>query len=121
MRSEHDSHIILATIVPVAACLVFFIVWQSNGGGAISVPLLPIPSFTLPTLPNITFPRINVPMPVPVRHLTRSISRNPLATGAAVLGGTIVGVVVAGTIAELIRAVYRSCRTPVETSPTDAS
>jgi len=118
MRSEHDSHIILATIVPVAACLVFFTVWQSNGGGAISVPLLPIPSFTLPT---ITFPRINVPMPLPVRHLVRSISRNPLAIAASVLGGTVAGVVVAGTIAEFIRSVYRGRRTRTEASPTDAS
>ncbi len=121
MRSEHDSHIVLATIVPLAACLVFFIVWQSNGGGAISLPLLPIPSFTLPALPNITLPPITVPMPLPVRHLVRSISRNPLTIAALVLGGTFAGVVVAGTIAELIRAVYRSRRTPIETSPTDAS
>ncbi len=91
MRSEHDSHIVLATIVPLAACLVFFIVWQSNGGGAISLPLLPIPSFTLPALPTITLPAIHVPMPLPVRHLVRTISRNPLAIAAAVLGGTIAG------------------------------
>jgi len=117
MRSEHDSHIVLATIVPLAACLVFFIVWQSNGGGAISLPLLPIPSFTLPALPTITLPAIHVPMPLPVR----TISRNPLAIAAAVLGGTIAGVVVAGTIAEFIRAIYRSRRTPIEASPTDAS
>jgi len=37
MRSEHDSHVVLATIGPLAACLAFFIVWQSNGGGAISL------------------------------------------------------------------------------------
>lgn len=121
MRSEHDSHIVLATIVPLTACLVFFMVWQSNGGGAISLPLLPIPSFTLPALPTITFPRINVPMPLPVRHLVATISRNPLAIAAAVLGGTIAGVVAAGTIAEFIRAIYRSRRSPIEASPTDAS
>ena len=121
MRSEHDSHIVLAAIVPLGACLVFFIVWQSNGGGAISLPLLPIPSFTLPALPTITLAPITVPMPVPMRHLVATISRSPVATAAAVLGGTIAGVVVAGTIAEFIRAIYRSRRTPIEASPTDAS
>ncbi len=120
MRSEHDSHIVLAATVPLAACLVFFIVWQSNGGGAISLPLLPIPSFTLPALPTITLPPITVPMPAPMRHLAATISRSPVATAAAVLGGTIAGVVVAGTIAAFIRSVYRTRRKAVETSPTDA-
>ncbi len=101
MRSEHDSHVVLATIGPLAACLAFFIVWQSDGGGAISLPLLPIPSFTLPVLPNITLPRIHVP----VRHLVRTISRNPVPIG---------------TIAEFILSVYRTRRKAVETSPTDA-
>ncbi len=116
MRSEHDSHVVLATIGPLAACLAFFIVWQSNGGGAISLPLLPIPSFTLPVLPNITLPRIDVP----VRHLVRTISRNPVAIGASVLGGAVAGVVAIGTIAEFILSVYRTRRKAVETSPTDA-
>lgn len=120
MRSEHDSHIVLATIIPLAACLIFFIVWQSNGGGAISLPLLPMPSFTLPALPNITFPRIDVPMPGPVLHLLQSISRNPIAIGASVLGGTLAGVVLVGTLAELIRSMYRGRRKPTETLPTDA-
>ncbi|MDQ2745217.1 MAG: hypothetical protein M3Z66_23375 [Chloroflexota bacterium] len=120
MRSEHDSHIVLATIVPLAACLVFFTVWQSNGGGAISLPLLPIPSFTLPALPTITLPPITVPMPVSMRHLVRTISRNPVTIAAAVLGGTIAGVVAAGTIAEFIRATYRSRLSPIESSPNDA-
>jgi hypothetical protein len=101
--------------------LVFFYSVAEQRRRSHQFTLLPIPSFTLPALPNITLPPIAVPMPLPVRHLVRSISRNPLTIAALVLGGTFAGVVVAGTIAELIRAVYRSRRTPIETSPTDAS
>lgn len=110
MISEDNHWIILVALGPLAVGLILYTSWMTTGSVPFGLDTLTFPTIVLPALPAL--PELSLPLPPFVGELQQRIVRNGPAMWAALAAGAIVGMMVVGTLADMVRVLLRLVSRP---------